>query len=309
MLRLAFVFPGQGAQYVGMGKELAELFAPAREVFARADEILGYKLSRVCFEGPEEELNRTEVTQPAILTTSVAAFEVLKSEGLMPEVAAGLSLGEYSALVAAGAVEFETAVELVVKRGRIMQDAVPEGQGMMAAILGMHESIVEEVCRESSEFGIVNIANYNCPGQLVISGAREAVARAGELLKEKGGRLVPLSVSVPSHSRLMYGASQLLEQELIRINWAEPHFPVISNVTARELPGEKLVEALVQQLYNPVRWEQSVEYIAGKVDYFIEVGPGKVLSGFIKKKARSKLLGNVEDAASLTRLLSKVKEA
>jgi len=308
VVRLAFVFPGQGAQYVGMGKELCEQFTTAREVFERADEALGFKLSRVCFTGPAEELDRTEVTQPAILVASLAAYAVLQAEGVTPCLAAGLSLGEYSALAAAGVLELETAVRLVAKRGRIMQEAVPEGAGMMAAILGLEHAIVEEACSRASESGIVDIANYNCPGQLVISGEKQAVLQAAEFMKEAGGKVIPLSVSVPSHSRLMKEAAQLLAAELYGINWGQPGFPVVSNVSAQEiLPGE-FTTLLVKQLFSPVRWEQSVEYMAGQVDYFVEVGPGKVLSGFIKKKARRQLLGNVEDVASLTRTLDRVKE-
>ncbi|NSW81984.1 MAG: ACP S-malonyltransferase [Syntrophothermus sp.] len=308
MLRLAFVFPGQGAQYVGMGRDLAENFKEAREVFKQADDVLGYSLSRVCFEGPVEELDRTEVTQPAILATSIAAFELLKSRGILPCVAAGLSLGEYSALVAAGALDLESALKLVAKRGRIMQEAVAEGRGMMAAVVGMDSGVVVEACQASSSYGVVSVANYNCPGQIVISGEKIAVEKAMERLRQAGGKVVPLAVSVPSHCLLMKDAAALLLQELSLVDWKEPSFPVISNVTAREIRWEEIRESLTQQLFRPVLWEQSVAYMSGRVDYFVEVGPGKVLSALIRKQAKKQMLGNVEDASSLSRLLAKWEE-
>jgi len=308
VLRLAFVFPGQGAQYVGMGRDLAEHFTEAREIFERADEALGYSLSRVCFEGPGQELDRTEVTQPAILATSIAAFEVLKSEGILPYMAAGLSLGEYSALVAAGALDFESALNLVAKRGQIMQKAVAEGRGMMAAVVGLEPGVVEEACQVGSTYGVVNIANYNCPGQIVISGERTAVEKAMEHLRQAGGKVVPLAVSVPSHCLLMKDAAMVLRQELDRVDWKEPSFPVISNVTACEIRSGEIKDLLAKQLFNPVLWEQSVAYISGRVDYFVEVGPGKVLSALIKKQSKKQMLGNVEDVRSLNKFLEKRKE-
>jgi [acyl-carrier-protein] S-malonyltransferase len=307
-MRLAFVFPGQGAQYPGMGKELAEHYPAAREVFERADDALGYLLSRVCFEGPAEELDRTDVTQPAILAASMAALAALRAEGVEPAMAAGLSLGEYSALVAAGALELEDALRLVAKRGRLMQEAVPPGQGMMAAVLGLEAEAVEQACAAAAATGVVSVANYNCPGQVVISGQAAGVQAAMEQLKAAGGRVVPLAVSVPSHSALMRDAAELLRRELEKMRWGAPAFPVVSNVTAREVEPDEIVSLLVRQLYQPVRWQQSLEYMAGRVDYFVEVGPGKVLSGFVKKTARRQLLGNVEDMASLQRTVARVKE-
>lgn len=309
MLRLAFVFPGQGAQFVGMGKDLAEGFDRVRRVYDLADEAMGFRLSKICFEGPPEELNRTEITQPAILATSIAVYELLRDHGITPVMTAGLSLGEYSALVASGVLRFEEALKIVSRRGRIMQDAVPEGKGIMAAVLGIDATAVERACREAAGTGIVDIANYNCPGQTVISGEREAVFKAMELLKARGAKAVPLAVSVPSHSRLMERAAAALKEELDPINWSQPAFPVISNTEAREVRRSDLPEILVKQMYSPVKWEQSVTFMADKVDCFLEVGPGKVLSGLIRKTARNKLLGNVEDTASLKRILAQLKEA
>ncbi|HHY40786.1 MAG TPA: ACP S-malonyltransferase [Syntrophaceticus sp.] len=307
-MKTAFVFPGQGSQYAGMGKKLAEQFPLCRQVFETADRILGFPLSKICFEGPKEELDKTEITQPAILTTSLAIYELLKDRGIRPFAAAGLSLGEYSSLVASGALQFEDALKLVIRRGQIMQHAVPLGQGMMAAIIGLDSSIVEQVCAEASSVGTVQIANYNCPGQLVISGEQKAVQKAGDLLKKQGARVVPLAVSVPSHSSLMYQAAAAFKQELEKIRWAEPLFPVISNARAQEIRQQDLPDVLVEQLYKPVLWQQSITMMAEKVDCFIEVGPGKVLSGLIRKTVKNKLVGNVEDADSLERIVNKIKE-
>jgi len=307
-MKIAFVFPGQGTQYVGMGKELAEQYPLCHQVFDKADRILGFPLSKICFEGPREELDKTEITQPAILTTSLAIYELLKDKGIKPFAAAGLSLGEYSSLVASGALQFEDALKLVIRRGQIMQHAVPLGQGMMAAIIGLDSNIVEQVCAEASSIGTVQIANYNCPGQVVISGEHKAVQKAGDLLKKQGARVVPLAVSVPSHSPLMNQAAAVLKQELEIIRWSEPLFPVISNARAHEIRQQDLPEVLVEQLYKPVLWQQSITLMAEKVDCFIEVGPGKVLSGLIRKTAKNKLIGNVEDTASLERIVNKIKE-
>lgn len=307
MSNTAFVFPGQGSQYPGMGKELAERFDCAKQIYKTADQVLGFPLSRICFEGTKEELNKTEITQAAVLTTSIAAFMVLKEKGLLPVMAAGLSLGEYSALVASNALQFEDALRLVVKRGQIMQKAVPAGQGMMAAVLGVKEDTAKQACTEAHSSGIVEIANYNCPGQIVISGERHAVLKAGELLKDRGARVVPLAVSVPSHCRLMKEAAMDLREELEKISWSNPEFSVVSNVKAQEIHRSDLPDVLVEQLCRSVKWEQSTAYMSQRVDYFIEVGPGKVLSGLIKKTAKNKTLGSVQDFASLDRILKKLK--
>lgn len=305
MARLAFVFPGQGAQYPGMGKELAENFPEAARVYDQADAIAGYQLSTLCFEGPAEQLNRTEFAQPALLTSSLAILEVVRKHGLTPVMMAGLSLGEYTALVASGAISMQEALPLVQLRARLMQDAVPNGKGAMAAILGVDAAQVITVCQEIN--GIVDIANYNCPGQLVISGEKEAVSQAGSSLKNMGGRVIPLAVSVPSHSQLMKDAAIKLQPYLCSANWQEPSVPVVSNVNAQSNTCNGFADLLVKQLFSPVLWEQSIRYMLNQVDYFIEIGPGSTLSGLIKKIDRSRLLGQIEDMRSLNKVIAEVK--
>ncbi len=305
MPRLAFVFPGQGAQRPGMGKELADNYEEAAQVFAQADAIIGYRLSALCFEGPAEQLNQTEYAQPALLTTSLAILEVVKKHGLAPVMVAGLSLGEYTALVAAGSIRLQEALPLVQLRARLMQEAVPAGQGAMAAIIGLEAEQVSKTCQQVQ--GIVDIANYNCPGQLVISGETAAVNAAGALLKTSGGRIFPLAVTVPSHSQLMQDAALKLQAHLAEINWQEPLVPIVSNVNAQSNSAHDFTELLRQQLFSPVRWEQSIRYMMQQVDYFIEIGPGSTLSGLIKKVDRSRCLGQVEDLRSLEKILLEVK--
>ncbi|MDD2509827.1 MAG: ACP S-malonyltransferase [Syntrophomonas sp.] len=305
MPRIAFVFPGQGAQYPGMGKELAEKYEEAAQVFATADRISPYSISSLCFEGSPEQLNQTEFAQPALLVSSMAALVVAKKSGICAEVLAGLSLGEYTALVAAGALNLEEALPLVQKRAILMQEAVPPGQGAMAAVLGMDALSLENIC--SKAVGQVGIANYNCPGQLVISGEMEAVRAVTASIKETGGRVIPLAVSVPSHSPLMYEAAMKLKAELAQVKWQQPLIPVVSNVNAQENGPEEFEELLTQQLFKPVLWEQSVRYMMNKADYFIEIGPGSTLSGLIKKIDRNRVLGQVEDSKSLEKLLKKVE--
>ncbi|MBI5286605.1 MAG: ACP S-malonyltransferase [Deltaproteobacteria bacterium] len=283
---LAFIFPGQGSQYVGMGKELWYNFNIVRDIFDEAGSALGVDISRLCFEGPEEELNQTQNTQPALLTVSIAAWIVLNQEtGLTPTFVAGHSLGEYTALVVAGALDFKDAVRLVSLRGRFMQEAVPPGVGAMAAILGLDREAVEDICRQVNN-SIVVPANFNSPEHTVISGHREAVEEASMLAKERGAkRAVTLPVSVPSHSPLMRAASEKLTGVLADIKVDPLDIPVVTNVEAEPLTDhERVRELLVRQLYSPVRWVETIlkmkELRVGKV---IEIGPGKVLTGLVKR--------------------------
>jgi len=305
-LKIAFIYPGQGAQYVGMGKEVYENYTEAKRVFEQASDSLGFDLAKLCFEGPEEELIKTENTQPAILTVSIALTKVLQKKGVNSDVSAGLSLGEYASLVLAGAIDFEHAVKIVKNRGKYMQSVVPEGKGTMAAIMGLDNEIVEEICKISSNMGIVEPANYNCPGQLVISGEVDAVKRAVELAKEKGAkRAVVLSVSAPFHSSMLIMAGKLLEKDLENIPVYDLAMPVISNVTADYVKKEEIKNLLVSQVSHPVLWEQSIrKMIKDEVDTFIEIGPGKTLTGFLKKIDKSKTALNFEDESSLLKTLS-----
>ncbi len=284
-MRVAFIFPGQGSQYVGMGKNLYEKYPEARETFDEASEALGYSVSELCFNGPKEELNRTYRTQPCILTASIAAYRVLSLRGISPVAVAGHSLGEYSALVAADVISFTDAVKLTEKRGRLMQDAVPEGRGLMAAILGLDREKVDEVCLSVTS-GYVAPANYNCPGQIVIAGEKEAVEEAMALAKENGAkRAVALSVSAPSHCALMIEASKGLVAELERIVFNPPKVPVVNNADAIFLNTIDSIKAsLVKQLDSPLLWEDSIRnMIDSGIDTFVEVGPGKVLTGLVKR--------------------------
>jgi [acyl-carrier-protein] S-malonyltransferase len=285
---IAWLFPGQGAQTVGMGKALCDAFPAAREIFERADAALGWSLTRVCFEGPESDLMLTANTQPAILTTSIATLAALRvawPELPAPSYAAGHSLGEYSALVAAGALSFEDAVRLVHLRGKAMQQAVPEGQGSMAAVMGGDTELVESICREASAVGVVAPANHNAPGQVVISGETAAVARATELAAERKLKAIPLKVSAPFHCQLMLPAARAVEQALSEVRIEPPRFPVLSNVEARPNSSpERVAPLLVEQVCSPVLWEQSVRFMAESgVERALEIGPGKVLAGLVKR--------------------------
>ncbi|AEM78850.1 ACP S-malonyltransferase [Thermoanaerobacter wiegelii] len=305
-MKVAFIYPGQGAQYAGMGKEIYQKYQEAREIFERADEALGFSISELCFEGPEEELMKTENTQPAILTVSVALTKVLQKRGINAEVTAGLSLGEYSSLVLAEALDFEDAVRLVKNRGKYMQEVVPQGVGTMAAILGLENEVVEEICRTVSQVGIVEPANYNCPGQLVISGEVKAVEKAVELAKEKGAkRAVVLAVSAPFHCSMLKKAGELLERDLEKIEIKDLKIPVVSNVTADYASKDQVKDLLIKQVSHPVLWEQSVKrMIEDGVDTFVEIGPGKTLTGFVKKIDKTKNAYNFEDEESLLKTLS-----
>lgn len=286
MSRIAFVFPGQGSQYPGMGKELAAVFPESREVFDTADEVLGFPLSRLCFEGSESELALTETTQPAILTTSIAALRALAARGVDAECAAGHSLGEYSAHVAAGTLEFHDAVRSVRERGRFMQHAVPVGEGAMAAILGLDLERIEDLCREASGDGIVSPANLNAPGQVVVAGHARAVDRAVELARGAGAkRALPLQVSAPFHCALMAPAAERLGPVLADVAFHDPRFPVYANVDAVPISdGDRARRALIEQVTSPVRWQACVEaMVLDGIDTMVEIGPGRVLSGLVKR--------------------------
>lgn len=307
MGKVAFVFPGQGAQYVGMGKAFEEAFPYTRGFFEQASHVLGFDLRRLCFEGPEEELRRTDNTQPAILTVCVQALKVLEVElGIRPDLLAGHSLGEYTALFATGALSFGDVLKVVRERGRAMEEACPKGQGAMAAILGLEGDKVEELCRRARRDEEVLVpANYNCPGQVVISGHLEAVKRAVELSKQMGAkRAVLLEVSGPFHSPLMEKAAERLKEVLEEVNWGSFSVPVVSNVTAEPYTSpEEAKRLLVLQIKSPVRWEDSVRrMVALGVDTFIELGPNKVLSGLIRRTVQGVVVFNLEGPQDLETL-------
>jgi [acyl-carrier-protein] S-malonyltransferase len=300
--RTAIVFPGQGSQNPGMGKELFENFSVAREVFEEADDALGFAISRLCFDGPAEELQLTENTQPAILTVSVAAFRALTEAGISPPAfVAGHSLGEYSALVAAGVLNLSDAVRTVRARGSYMQEAVPVGTGAMAAVIGGELSEIERVCEEARQDRVCSVANINSPNQVVIAGNTEAVDRAIESLKGVAKRVIKLNVSAPFHCALMKPAQDRLASDLETLTFNDPAMPVVTNVDARptNAPNE-LRDALVRQVSAPVRWSESMQLLVQQgVDTFVEAGPGKVLTGLMRQINRDVKTLNVEDAASL----------
>ena len=307
--KIAFLFPGQGSQYPGMGRELAEEFPCARRAFEAADQALSFPLSKLCFQGPAEDLQLTANAQPAILAASVAAAEVLRERGIRADFVAGHSLGEYSALVAAGSLGLEEAVRLVRKRGQYMQEAVPVGQGAMAALLGLEAAAVEEVCREAAQGEVVSPANFNSPGQVVISGHRAAVERAVALARGRGAkRAIMLNVSAPFHCALMKPAQDRLEKELERAQISAPQAPLANNVDAelvRSAAGVR--EGLKRQVTAPVRWEQAMRVLLSeKVELFIEVGPGKVLSGLLRQIDPQAECLRVEDAATLNGVLARL---
>ncbi len=311
MSKIACIFPGQGAQYPGMGKEIAENYSEAMNIFNLASDRLGIDMKKLCFEGDEEELKKTENTQPSILTTSIALLEVLKLRGIEPEVTAGLSLGEYSALVASKAISFVDAVALVKKRGKYMQEAVPAGEGTMAAIMGMERESVMECLKMASGFGVVEAANFNCPGQIVIAGHTKAVEHACTIMKENGAkRAIMLPVSAPFHSSLLKPAGDKLALELEKVDICDNKVPVVSNVNAQVIMNRyEIKRCLIEQVSNSVLWEDSIKHMVDMgVDTFIEVGPGKSLSAFVKKIDKSLYMYNVEDLESLENTIASIKE-
>lgn len=312
-MSIAFLFPGQGSQSVGMGRDLVEKFPAAKAVFEEADDALGYSLSQLCFEGPEDQLKLTEYTQPAILTVSVAAARVLADHGVTATMAAGHSLGEYSAHVTAGTLTFADAVRTVRLRGQFMQEAVPAGKGGMSAILGLDAGRIGELCQQASDEHncIVAPANMNAPEQTVISGEASAVTRAGELCKEAGAkRVVPLPVSAPFHCKMMEPAAERLAAELERVVILDPQVPVASNVDARMISRRADVrDCLIRQVTGAVRWVECVELLkTSGATTFIEVGPGKVLSGLMRQIDRAQKMLNVEDSDSLQKTLAAINE-
>ena len=312
MGKVAFVFPGQASQYPGMGKELAERYPSAKAVFDEADAALGLSISKMCFEGTEEELKLTANTQPAILTCSVAVSRVLAEKGITPDFVAGHSLGEYSALVTAGALKFGDAVRLVRKRGTYMQEAVPAGVGAMAAILGISPAVVADACKRAAEGEICSAANLNSPDQTVISGNAGAVKRAVELASQAGAkRAVILAVSAPFHSALMMPAQERLEKDLRSTEFSTPRVPLVTNVDADSIEtGDEARDALIRQVSMPVRWEESVRMLVEEgVNTFVEVGPGRVLTGLLRQIERSVSALNVEDEKSLAATMDKIAAA
>jgi len=299
---IGLVFPGQGSQSVGMGKALCEAYPQLRQVYDEASTVLGYDVAALCFEGPAEKLNLTEHTQPALLVSSIAALRALQPFGIKPVAVAGHSLGEYSALVAAGGLSYRDAVGIVQKRGRYMSEAVPTGTGLVAALLGLGAEAVREVCREAASAGVVQAANFNSPGQVVIAGEKAAVERAIEIAKTKGcKKAVPLPVSVPVHTPLMQKAADRLAKDLAVITWSDLHMPLINNAEAKHITKATDIQpSLVRQLPSSVLWEDSMKAMAAMgVKTFIEVGPGSVLTGLIKRIVPEAVTMNVNDPKTL----------
>ncbi len=306
MGKVAFLFPGQGAQYVGMGKEIADEYKSASKIFDEATEALGFDVREMIFNSDDETLKITENTQPTIVTTSIACMQPLLEKGITPDFVAGLSLGEYAAHVAAGTISFKDAVSLVKKRGKFMQEAVPVGVGAMAAIIGLENNDVIECCKEASQIGIVEPANFNCPGQIVVAGETAAVEKAAELCKAKGAkRAMLLPVSAPFHCSLLKPAGEKLAVELDKVSLNDIKIPVVTNVTGDAVTDKSMVkDLLIKQVSTSVLWEKCIRtMLAEGVDTFVEIGPGKALSGFVKKIDKNVTVINVENLETLNKAL------